>query len=106
MVIQILNFSRTRMAKRKTRASTYLIKEPNWKELALLTSEQEREKSYQDCYYFVHQEIQSKNLQKHMKDWIKLSSGWDKKDIKNILSIPDCYFSTSGKYAFICKKLG
>ena len=94
------------MAKRKTKASSYLIKEPNWKELALLTSEQDREKAYQECHYFVHQEIQSKNLQNHMKDWIKLSSGWDKKDIKNILSIPDGYFSTSGKYAFICKKLG
>ena len=94
------------MAKRKTKASTYLIKEPNWKELALLTSEQDREKAYQDCHYFVHQEIQSKNLQKHMKDWIKLSSGWDKKQIKNILSIPDGFFSTAGKYAFICKKLG
>jgi len=94
------------MAKRKTKASTYLIKEPNWKELALLTSEQDREKAYQTCHYFVHQEIQSKILQNHMKDWIKLSSGWDKKDIKKILSIPDAYFSTCGKYAFICKKLG
>jgi len=94
------------MAKRKTKASTYLIKEPNWKELALLTSEQDREKAYQTCHYFVHQEIQSKTLQNHMKDWIKLSSGWDKKDIKKILSIPDAYFSTCGKYAFICKKLG
>ena len=94
------------MAKRKTKASTYLIKEPNWKELALLTSEQDREKAYQTCHYFVHQEIQSKILQNHMKDWIKLSSGWDKKDIKKILTIPDAYFSTCGKYAFICKKLG
>jgi len=94
------------MAKRKTAKNTYLIKEPNWKELALLQTEEDREKAYQYCHYFVHQEIQSKNLQNHMKDWIKLSSGWDKKDIKKILTIPDSYFSTPGKYAFIFKKLG
>lgn len=94
------------MARRKTKGNTYLIKEPNWKELSLLQTEEEREKAYQECHYFVHQEIQSKNLQNHMKDWIKLSSGWDKKDIKKILSIPDGFFSTAGKYAFIYKKLG
>lgn len=94
------------MAKRKTKASTYLINEPNWKELALVQTEEEKIKAYQSCNYFVHQEIQSKTLQNHMKDWIKLSSGWDKKDIKAILTIPDAFFSTSGKYAFIFKKLG
>ena len=94
------------MAKRKTKASTYLINEPNWKELALAQTEDDKQKTFQICHYFVHQEIQSKTLQNHMKDWIKLSSGWDKKDIKKILSIPDAYFSTCGKYAFIYKKLG
>lgn len=94
------------MAKRKTKASTYLIKEPNWKELALLQTEEDREKAFRDCHYFVHQEIQTKTLQNHMKDWIKLSSGWDKKDIRKILSIPDGFFSTCGKYAFIFKKIG
>lgn len=94
------------MARRKTKGSTYLLQEPNWKELSLITTEEGRDKAYQTCHYFVHQEIHSKNLQNHMKDWIKLSSGWDKKDIKKILSIPDVYFSNCGKYAFICKKLG
>ena len=94
------------MARRKTKASSYLIKEPNWKELALAQTEEDKQKAYQECHYFVHQEIQSKTLQGHMKDWIKLSSGWDKKDIKKILSIPDGYLSTCGKYAFIFKKLG
>lgn len=91
---------------RKKKRSTYLLTEPNWKELALLTEEEDRKSAYKTCEYFVHYEIKSKKAQEAYKAWIKKESGWTKDEIKYSLSIDNGYFTAMGKTVFIAKKLG
>ena len=50
------------MARKKQR-STYLLKEPNWKELSLLTDPEQRKKAISNAEYFVHYEIATKKKQ-------------------------------------------
>ena len=93
------------MARKKQR-STYLLNEPNWKELGLLTDPQDRLKAFRDCEYFVHYEVADKKKQETFKTWIKKESGWDKADIDTIMTIDNGYFSSMGKTAFVASKLG
>lgn len=94
------------MARRKKQRSTYLLKEPNWKELSLLTEPADRKKAISNSEYFVHYEIPTKQKQDAMIKWIKQDSGWDKEEIKLIVSIDKGYFSSMGKTVWTSKKLG
>lgn len=91
---------------RKKKRSTYLLTEPNWKELALCTTEADRKEAFKKCEYFVHYEIKSKKYQQSMMDWIKNESGWTKQEIRYALSIDKGYFTAMGKTAYTAKKLG
>ena len=94
------------MARRKKQRSTYLLKEPNWKELSLITDPEKRKKAISNAEYFVHYEISTKQKQEAMIKWVKQESGWDKNDIKFIVSIDKGYFSSMGKTAWTSNKLG
>ena len=50
------------MARKKQR-STYLLTEPNWKELSLITDLEQRKKVISNAEYFVHYEIPTKKKQ-------------------------------------------
>jgi len=89
----------------KTR-SVFITKEPEWKTLKLLTDENDREKAFKECEYFVRTEIKSKQTVSAARNWIKNKSGWDKEEIKLILANPDWAFSATGNSFFIETKLG
>lgn len=93
------------MARKKQR-STFLLTEPNWKSISLLTDPTEIKKAIADAEYFVHYEIASKQKQDALIKWIKQESGWDKDEIKYITSIDKGYFSAMGKTAWVSKKVG
>jgi len=94
------------MPKRKRTKSLYLLKEPDWKQLSLLTEPVDQKKAIAHCEYFVHYEIHTKKKQDALINWIKKQSNWSKEDIKYILSIDKGYFSSMGKTAWTAEKLG
>lgn len=87
------------MARKKTKArSIYVTKEPDWKELKLVTDPEQRIKAFDSCDYFVRTEISNKKKVECAKKWIKEHSGWEKDEIKIILANPDWAFSSSGAF--------
>ena len=93
------------MARKKQR-STYLLNEPNWKELSLITDPDQRKKAISNAEYFVHYEIATKKKQEALIKWVKQESGWTKEEIKYATCIDKGYFSAMGKTAWVAKKLG
>jgi len=93
------------MPKNKQR-SIYITKEPDWKALKLLTNEEEKEKAFRSCEYFVRTEIPRKKIINACKLWIKEASGWDKKDIKFVLANPEWSFSAAGLSCYVWYRLG
>lgn len=93
------------MARKKQQRSIYVTKEPEWKTLRLLENQEERDKAFHSCEYFVRTEIANKKKIEAFKKWLKEESGWDKDEIKIILANPDWAFSSTGAF-FIYYKLG
>lgn len=93
------------MARKKQQRSIYVTKEPEWKKLKLIENQEERDKAFRTCEYFVRTEIANKKKIEAYKKWIKEESGWKKDEIKTILANPDWAFSSTGSF-FIYYKLG
>lgn len=94
------------MPRKKQQRSIYITKEPDWKALQLITNEEEQEKAFRSCEYFVRTEIPRKKIINACKKWIKDASGWDKKDIKIILANPEWSFSAAGLSCYVWYRLG
>jgi hypothetical protein len=90
------------MAKRQR--STYVLPEPNWRELKEYTEEADREKAFSDCEYFTHYEVADKSGVPHIKKWMKANFSAD--DVTSILKSPDSTFYSIAKYGYIWSKLG
>jgi len=82
-----------------------MAKEPDWKQLALITDPEKQTSAFSSCEYFCRTEIAKKIRLQSAKEWIKNKSDWDKEEIKIILKCPDWEF-TSGSHFFIESKLG
>lgn len=94
------------MAAKRKKKNIYLTKEPDWTKLSKASTEEKKVASFKHADFFVHYEIDNKSKASAMKLWIKEDSGWDKVEQKKINKLPDYYFGTAGKIAFMAKKLG
>jgi hypothetical protein len=95
------------MARRKAKTrSIYITKEPEWKNLMMLTDPAEQENAFRGCEYFVRTEIPRKKIIEACKKWIRDASGWDKEEIKVILANPDWSFSAAGLSCYVWSRLG
>ena len=95
------------MARRKAKTrSIYVTKEPEWKNLMMLTEPAEQENAFRGCEYFVRTEIPRKKIIEACKKWIRDASGWDKEEIKVILANPDWCFSAAGLSCYVWSRLG
>lgn len=94
------------MARAKRQRSTYVLPEPNWKEIALLENEEERTKAYRDADYFMRYEIADKAIRTAYKTWLRKKSGYTEDEIKKILTLSDWNFNHIGKFAFFEAKVG
>ena len=95
------------MARRKAKTrSIYVTKEPEWKNLMMLTDPAEQENAFRGCEYFVRTEIPRKKIIEACKKWIRDASGWDKEEIKVILANPDWSFSAAGLSCYVWSRLG
>tara|TARA_B100001105_G_C22377116_1_gene437817 strand:+ start:293 stop:1441 length:1149 start_codon:yes stop_codon:yes gene_type:complete len=92
------------LAKRKPK-NIYLVTEPDWKKLALITDPEKQSDAFSSCEYFCRTEVAKKVRVRYAKDWIKNKSDWDEEEINIILKCPDWEF-TSGSHFFIESKLG
>ena len=91
---------------RSRKRQVYLIPEPNWGEASLAISEEDKIKAWENCQYFIHQEIRNKDCYSAFRDWVKTESGWTKDEIKRTLAAPDWSFMSIGEYAWFALKVG
>jgi len=94
------------MAQKHKKKVIYLTKEPDWTRLQQAKTEEQKVAAFKSVEFFVHYEIDIKAKASAMRLWIKTASGWSTSDQKKINELPDYYFVTAGKIAFITKKLG
>ena len=93
------------MARIKKR-NLYLLPEPNWGKHSLATTEEDRLKAWNECSYFIRQEVANKESYRAFRLWAKTKSGWTKDEIKRTLAAPDWAFLTIGDYAWFSEKVG
>ena len=94
------------MPRSKKQRSIYVTKEPDWKNLALLTEPEKQYDAFRSCEYFVRTEIPRKQIINACKKWVKDASGWTKEEIKIVLANPEWSFSAAGISTFVWYKLG
>jgi hypothetical protein len=93
------------MARRKQK-TVYLTPEPDWGKHKEIVDEEERNKAFQDCQYFIRTEISDKKRLTEFKTWIKKESGWPTEEIEVILRNPDWNFNSTGTTVFFLNKVG
>ena len=93
------------MARRKQK-TVYLTPEPIWEKHKEIVDEEERNKAFQDCQYFIRTEISDKKRLTEFKTWIKKESGWPTEEIEVILRNPDWNFNSTGTTVFFLNKVG
>jgi len=93
------------MAVRKKK-EVYLTKEPDWTRLQKSANDEQKLAAFKHADFFVHYEIETKAKASAMRLWIKTASDWDIEDQKIVNKLPDYFFVTAGKIAFMTKKLG
>jgi hypothetical protein len=93
------------MARRKQK-TVYLTPEPDWEKHKEIVDEEERNKAFQDCQYFIRTEISDKKRLTEFKTWIKKESGWPTEEIEVILRNPDWNFNSTGTTVFFLNKVG
>jgi hypothetical protein len=93
------------MARRKQK-TVYLTPEPDWEKHKEILDEEERNKAFQDCQYFIRTEISDKKRLTEFKTWIKKESGWPTEEIEVILRNPDWNFNSTGTTVFFLNKVG
>tara|TARA_B100000073_G_scaffold347813_1_gene363455 strand:+ start:351 stop:1454 length:1104 start_codon:yes stop_codon:yes gene_type:complete len=93
------------MAKKKQR-SPYLIKEPNWAKHTLAESEEDKKQAWENCWYFIHYEISSKECYNSFRHWTKTHSTWTKEERKKVLEAPDYAYLSISEYTYFHSKVG
>jgi len=94
------------MARKKKARSIYVTKEPDWKNLKLLTDSAEQETAFRSCEYFVRTEISKTKGLPTVKKWIKDHSEWSDDEIKIILANPDWALSNAIIPCYTFHRLG
>lgn len=92
------------MAKRKRSKNIYLMPEPQWLDINLLKTDEEKLKLYRTFEYFVHYEIPDKKADATVHTWLEKESGLDKDLIKKLKKVPDVWFRSFAKHTFIWHK--
>jgi hypothetical protein len=90
--------------KKYTPRKIHLIKEPDWKNLKLAKTEEERMRAWELCEQFVHFEVTDKEYIHSTRKWIRDFSGWNM--YPAILEIPDAFLATIAKHGWKAYTLG
>ena len=94
------------MAKKKQRRSPYLIKEPNWAQHSLAETDEDKKSAWDNCWYFIHYEISSKECYNSFRHWTKTHSTWTKEEKKKVLEAPDWAYLSISEYTWFHSKVG